>query len=314
MSLTPPSSSQSQSQDNAATFGLDIRPIGGRLGAEVHGVRLSGDLQPATVKAIHQAVLKYKALFFPKQTHLDDAGQEAFGRLFGKLIPHPTVPGVGGTEAILEVDGSRGERASSWHADFTFVAEYSRITILRGAVVPKSGGDTVFANTVAAYNELPEPLRDLADKVWALHSNDFDYVGDRTIYPQDHVRFRDVFTSTVYETEHPLVHVHPETGERSLILGHFIDKLIGFGSSDSARLLAIFNDHATRPENTVRWRWSEGDVAVWDNRATLHRAVDDYGDQPRVVRRSTVWGEAPVSVDGRRSVTRVAPKRASAAA
>jgi alpha-ketoglutarate-dependent sulfate ester dioxygenase len=122
-----------------------------------------------------------------------------------------------------------------------------------------------------------------------------------------------VFTSTVYETEHPIVRVHPETQERSLILGGFLQKLVGYSQADSARLIGILQSHVSRLENTVRWRWTEGDVAIWDNRATQHYAIDDYGNQPRVVRRVTIAGDVPVSVDGRRSVTRRRPKTAAQA-
>ena len=287
------------------TFGLQIHPIGGRIGAEIQGVRLSGDLQPATLQAIRQALLRYKVIFFRNQTHLDEAEQEAFGRLFGDLVPHPTVPSLKGTENVLDIDGSRGERASSWHTDVTFVADYPKISILRGVVVPEAGGDTLWANTAAAYAHLPEALREFAEKLWVLHSNVYDYVGNRQIVSAEaQKRYNEVFTSTKYETEHPLVHVHPETGERALILGHFAQKVVGYGSTDSAHLLALFQEHIIRPENTVRWRWSAGDVAIWDNRATQHRAIDDYGDAPRVVRRVTIAGEPPLSVDGRQSVTR----------
>jgi taurine dioxygenase len=298
-----------------AELGLDIRPVAGRIGAEVHDLKLSGNLQPATVRAITQALLRHKVLFFRNQQQLTDQEQESFGKLLGKLVPHPTVPSAAGSSAILELDGSRGERASSWHTDVTFVDAFPKISILRGAVVPDSGGDTIWANTVAAYEELPEPLRDLADRLWAVHSNVYDYVGDKVSVKQEGVhRYNEIFTRTVYQTEHPLVHVHPESGERSLILGHFLQKILGVTSSDSARLFAIFQDHATRIENTVRWRWQAGDVAMWDNRATQHRAVDDYGDQARVVRRVTLEGDVPVSVDGRRSVTRhKAPPVAAAA-
>ena len=306
----------SHGPDAVPPIGLDIRPIGGNIGAEVRGVRLSGDLLPATVKALHQAILKHRVIFVRDQHHLDDATQEAFGRLWGPLVGHPTVPSLEGTSAILDVDGARGERASSWHADITFVDAYPSVTILRPHALPERGGDTLWGNTVAAYEELPKPLRDLADQTWALHSNNYDYVGDRgSIHSAGLQRYETVFTSTVYETEHPLVAVHAETGERTLIVGHFIRKLLGYGTSDSQRLLAIFNDHATRPENTVRWHWSLGDVAIWDNRTTIHRAVDDFGDLPRIVRRTTIAGEAPVSVDGRRSTpTRVVGHKPGVAA
>ncbi|MEL6062442.1 MULTISPECIES: TauD/TfdA dioxygenase family protein [unclassified Methylobacterium] len=297
---------------HAASDTLDLRRVAGRIGAEIRGVALSGDLDAGTVAAIRAALVTHKVLFFRDQ-NLDEAGQEAFGRRLGELVPHPTVPSLPGTAGVLDLDGSRGERASSWHTDVTFVPAYPAISILRAVTLPAYGGDTLWANTAAAYAELPEPLRDLADKLWALHSNVYDYVGGRVSVPEGgRRRYDEVFTRTVYETEHPLVHVHPESGERSLIVGHFIQRILGLTTSDSQHLLAIFHDHATRPENTVRWTWRAGDVAIWDNRATVHRAVDDYDDQPRVVRRVTIQGVAPVSVDGQRSRARETEARKAA--
>jgi taurine dioxygenase len=280
--------------------------VTGRIGAEISGVRLSGQLAPETVAAIRDALLRYKVIFFRDQGHLDDAQQEAFARSFGDLVAHPTIPPLAGTNVILELDASHGGgRANYWHTDVTFVAAYPQASILRAVVVPSNGGDTLWANTVSAYHELPAGLRDLADRLWGVHTNDYDYAATR---PQageaDRRHHREVFTSTVYETQHPLVRVHPETGERSLVLGGFLQKLVGYSQADSAHLIAILQTHVTRPENTVRWRWSTGDVAMWDNRATQHYAVDDYGTQPRIVRRVTVAGDTPVSVDGRRSATR----------
>ena len=298
------------------TSAIKVKPIGGRIGAEIEGVKLSGDLSPVVVAAINAALLKHKVIVLRAQTHLDDAEQEAFGRLLGDLVPHPTVPSVAGTEAVLELDGAHGIRASSWHTDITFRDAYPKISILRSVVAPERGGDTVWANTAAAYAELPEALRDFADKVWALHTNKFDYAASaipKNVSPEALKHYREVFTSTVFETEHPLVHVHPETGERSLVIGHFVKELVGFSAADSRLLLHIFHEHATRPENTFRWHWSQGDVVIWDNRATLHRAVDDYDDLPRIVHRITLAGIPNVSIDGRRSVTRIIPKEQLAA-
>jgi alpha-ketoglutarate-dependent sulfate ester dioxygenase len=280
--------------------------VAGRIGAEVSGLRLSGDLDQATVDAIRQTLYRYKVLFFRGQQHLDEPGQEAFGTLFGDLVPHPTIPSVKGTENVLDVDGADA-RASSWHTDVTFVDAYPQISILRGLVVPEYGGDTVWANTAAAYRSLTPHLRELADKLWALHSNASTsaYVGFRPSGKPDALKhYHQVFTSTVYETQHPLVRVHPGTGERTLVLGHFVQKILGLSAADSAHLFALFQGHITRLENTVRWRWAVGDVAMWDNRATQHTAVDDYGDQPRTLRRVTVAGDAPISVDGKHSVLR----------
>ncbi|XXX81213.1 TauD/TfdA family dioxygenase [Sorangium sp. So ce134] len=293
----------------------EIVPVAGRIGAEVRGVRLSADLDAATVSEIRKAWLRYKVIFFRNQHHLDDAAQEKLTAIFdGAPVAHPTVPVVQGTGYIHELDSRYGGRANSWHTDVTFVDAYPKASILRALVIPAYGGDTVWANTVAAYQDLPPALRELADKLWAVHSNEYDYQARK---PQasadDERRYIEVFTSTVYETEHPVVRVHPETGERSLVLGHFVKKLLGVSSYDSAHLFQVLQDHVTRLENTVRWRWAAGDVAIWDNRATQHYAINDYGDQLRVVRRVTVDGDVPVSIDGKRSVTRKKAPRASGA-
>jgi taurine dioxygenase len=109
-----------------------------------------------------------------------------------------------------------------------------------------------------------------------------------------------------------VVRVHPETGEKTLVLGHFLKQFVGHSTADSQRLFAILQEHVTRLENTVRWRWSPGDVVIWDNRATQHYAINDYGDAHRVVRRVTLAGEIPVGVDGRESVTlKAAPANAA---
>lgn len=283
---------------------LDIHPVAGRIGAEVRNIRLSAELDPATFGAVRAALLRYKVLFFRGQQHLDDAGQEAFGKLWGDLVAHPTVPVREGSGYLLELDSEHGGRANSWHTDVTFDVAYPQASILRGVVIPAAGGDTVWANTAQAYLDLPAPLRALAEQLWALHTNEYDYAARFNTTEAGLKRYREIFTSTVYETEHPVVRVHPETGERTLVLGHFVKKLLGYPTSDSDHLLRLLESYVTRLENTVRWRWSAGDVVIWDNRATQHYAINDYGDQHRVVRRVTVAGDVPVSVDGRHSVSR----------
>ena len=280
---------------------LDIHPLAGRIGARIQGVRLSGQLAPETFAAIHQALLQYKVLFFRGQQHLDDAKHQLFAGRWGTIVPHPTVPSRNGTE-ILELDSNHGGRANSWHTDVTFEAAYPKISVLRALTIPRQGGDTVWANTAEAYSGLPVELKALADTLWAVHGNDYDYAANRVELDAHGAKhYREVFTSRLLEAQHPLVHVHPETGERSLVAGHFLKRFVGYNTHDSQRLFEIFQQHITRLENTVRWQWAEGDVAIWDNRATQHYAINDYGDQHRVVRRVTVHGELPVSVQGRRS-------------
>ena len=304
----------------ATSNALDIQPVTGRIGAEIRGVCLSGQLEPATVEAIRAALLRHKVIFFRGQAHLQDSDQEAFARLLGEPVSHPTVPVVEGTDYLLELDSHRGGRANSWHTDVTFVDAYPQASILRGVTIPEVGGDTVWANTATAYDDLPPPLKALAEQLWAVHSNEYDYasygnVGERGRDAEALKRYREVFVSTRYETEHPVVRVHPETGEKPLILGHFVKNFVGLTPSASAHVLELLQAYVTRLENIVRWRWQAGDVAIWDNRATQHYAVNDYGDAHRVVRRVTLKGDVPVSVDGRRSFTRsVEPNPAAKAA
>ena len=156
---------------------------------------------------------------------------------------------------------------------------------------------------MTAYQDLPEPLKALADGLRAVHSNDYDYaaVNPARELTGDLKKYREQFVSTVYKTEHPVVRVHPETGERGLFLGHFAQHFSGLSSRDFQQLFDLFQQRVTRPENTVRWSWREGDVAIWDNRATQHYAVADYGDRARRLHRITVAGDVPEGVDGRPS-------------
>jgi alpha-ketoglutarate-dependent taurine dioxygenase len=181
--------------------------------------------------------------------------------------------------------------------------------------VPQRGGDTVWANTAAAYESLPAKLREIANNLRAVHSNAYDYSVPVKANNESPRKYFEVFTSTVYETEHPVVRVHPVTGERTLLLGAFVQKFVGLPQSDSAQLFSLLQGYITRLENTVRWRWTAGDVAIWDNRATQHIAVNDWGDQPRILRRVTVAGDVPIGIDGGGSfIRKKEPSRASATA
>lgn len=276
-----------------------------RIGAEIRNIKLSGDLPNRTIAAINSLLLEHKVIFFRDQGHLDDAEQERFALRFGKLVP-PALGAAEGTISILEIDSARGGvRADNWHIDVSCMDAYPKILVLRGVVIPPVGGDTVWSNTAAAYLDLPAPLQRLADDLWAVHSNAFDFAVTVRPSEADMKRYDEGLTRARFETEHPVVRVHPETGERTLVLGSYVKRFVDIPKYDGQRLLDLFESHITAPENTVRWNWKQGDVAIWDNRATMHYAAKDYGDQRRVARRAAVDGEVPVSVDGRCSVARV---------
>jgi alpha-ketoglutarate-dependent taurine dioxygenase len=267
------------------------------IGARIDGIRLDGDLDNDTVEWLRTRLATHKVLIIPGQRHLTDESQFAFARLLGTpTLAHPTVVSHGRDNLILE------GAANAWHTDVSFVDRIPKISILRGVQLPSYGGATEWANTVAAYRRLPEPLRDLADKLWAVHTNDYDYAAakNRDAVDSSGLSYAE-FTKVRFETEHPLVHVHPETGERSLLLGQFLSHISGLRPEESTDLVRIFQNRILKPDNTFRWHWSEGDVAIWDNLATQHYGVADFGDQERKNHRVTLAGTVPVSVEGERS-------------
>jgi alpha-ketoglutarate-dependent taurine dioxygenase len=285
---------------------IEVRKVGGNIGAEIRGARVSGELDPEVVAEIRRALLRNRVVFLRDQHHADDEIQRAFAARLGTLTkPHPTVAGDGA--AILPIDSDRS-KANSWHTDVTFVDRIPSVSILRAITLPPYGGSTVWANTVRAYERLPSPLQALVDRLWAVHSNLYDYARpektENDALDPKFQAYRDEFEQLEFETEHPVVRIHPETEERTLILGHFVRRFVGLSSQDSHDLFTLLQRHVTHLENTVRWSWQPGDIAIWDNRSTQHYAVDDYDDHPRRLHRITLAGDVPVSIDGIASTVR----------
>jgi alpha-ketoglutarate-dependent sulfate ester dioxygenase len=282
---------------------VSVTRLAGEIGAEIGGVDAAGPLPDDVVEQVRQALLDHKVIFLRDQD-LDYAAQVAFARRFGELtLGHPTIASPPGQPLIEEIDSARGVRANQWHTDVTFVDRPPAITMLRAVVIPEVGGDTLWANTAAAYASLPAELRDLADRLRVVHTNAYDYAAGMQVNGDAVVEaHRRQFVSTVFKTEHPAVRVHPETAERSLLLGGFADRITGFSPQASRDLIRVLQQHVVTPEHTVRWRWRAGDLAIWDNRATQHYAIYDYAPAHRRGERVTVAGPVPVGVDGRPSV------------
>lgn len=277
---------------------MQVVKLGANIGARIDGVNLAGDLDPSTATNINAALLEHKVIFFRDQHDLTDDGQLAFARLLGTpTAAHPTVTSRG--NRLLPID-SRYDKADAWHTDVTFVDRIPKASLLRAITLPSYGGTTTWASTEAAYDQLPAPLRALAENLWAVHTNLYDYASPREFTSAER-QYRDEFVSDYYETEHPVVRIHPETGRRVLLLGQFVKRFVGLGSAESTALFNLLQSRITRLENTIRWTWAPGDVAIWDNRATQHYAVSDYDDQFRMLNRVTLAGDIPVGVDGRRS-------------
>ncbi|MGX6511569.1 TauD/TfdA dioxygenase family protein [Rhodococcus sp. SJ-2] len=280
--------------------GIVVTKLGEHIGARIDGVKLSGALSPETVEAIRYALAANKTIVFQEQQHLDDESQWAFAGLLGtQTQSHPTVHSKG--TRLLPIEGA----ANSWHTDVSFVDRIPKASILRAVTIPPYGGATTWASTTAAYEQLPDALRSLVDNLWALHTNLYDYAekfdaGSSTLVDERN-QYQEEFRRNTYETIHPVVRVHPQTGERSLLLGHFVKEFVGLKSSETAALLQLLQARVTKLENTFRWAWSPGDVAIWDNRATQHYGIADFGGHTRRLHRITLAGDLPVGVDGTES-------------
>jgi taurine dioxygenase len=274
--------------------GVRVIRLAGNIGAEIAGVDAGVALGDDVIATVRRALLEHKVVFLRDQ-NLSYESQVRFAERFGELtLGHPIYAPPEDQPFLRAIDSAHGTRANHWHTDLTFVDRPPAIAMLHAVVIPPLGGDTMWANTVTAYAAMPAELRELTDRLRIVHSNDCDYTDATVAQREDYI-------STVFETAHPAVRVHPETGERSLLVGGFARNVVGYGPAAARELIRILQEYATVPEHTVRWHWRVGDLAIWDNRATQHYAIYDYGIAHRRCERVTVAGDVPVGVDGRAS-------------
>ncbi len=294
---------------NTSELGLDVRPMAGVIGAEVLGVDLTGPLNRAVVAEIRAALLQWKVVFFRDQ-HIDQDQHLALARAFGEPTPaHPTLPAVfpdhpeillldnqhGATSAKGEDAGDGPRIESRWHTDVTFLPAPPMASILRGVVVPPYGGDTQWTNLAVAYERLSPEVQRFVDGLHAVHQNALPL--DRGEMPSGLAK---TFMSTPIRAVHPVVRVHPETGERVIFVNpNFTSHIVELSRREGNHVLAMLYEHMTRAEFTVRFRWEPGSIAFWDNRATSHLVPTDVPrGMHRSMQRITLAGEPTVGVDG----------------
>ena len=283
---------------------IEVKPIAGMLGAEIAGVDLR-DLDDETFAEIHAAWLQHLVVFFRDQK-LSPPEQITFAKRFGDIHYHPFIQGMPEHPEILEIIKEEGDTRAfgeTWHTDQMFNPKPAKATILYAKETPDSGGDTMFTNMYAAYETLSEPMKaTIKDiKTWC--------VGDRKKLSRDDgkgsvekgryvgnakmaAKVRDPGDLQT-ETAHPLVRTHPETGRKALYLGNHAQTLHGFKHAEAAPILDYLKAHSLHPEFTCRFRWAVGSMAIWDNRCTQHRALNDYPGKRRRMHRITICGDAP---------------------
>jgi taurine dioxygenase len=255
-----------------------VTPLPQALGAVVEGLDLDGGLDDATVGRLRQAWFENQVLLFPG-LKLSEAHHIALGSVFGSLAATSTADDDqrghetrGPNGEVLVLDGSRpADRANAWHTDVTFTAHPPVGSLLSMQACPAKGGDTLWSSQYAAYEALSPAIRDLVDGLDAVHG-------------------RHGLTGL---TTHPMVTTHPETGRRALFVNRgWTTQVVGLSAIESRGLLDMLFAHTERPEFQVRWTWKPGDAALWDNRCTMHYAVNDYGDATRVLHRVTIHDPA----------------------
>jgi taurine dioxygenase len=274
----------------------------GTFGAELSGGTLSDD---ADVAALADLLAEHLVLVMRGQ-QLDHAGQVALARALGEPTPaHPVVPGHPDHPEILELDGAQGGRNARWHTDVTFVPEPPTASVLVADLTPPSGGDTLWADMRTAYTMLSPAIAALIDDLEAVHRiSPLAYWGepfDTALSREDAAELFER-SRNVPPVVHPVVRVHPETGRPALFVNPgFTSHVVGMSRIESEHLLQMLYAHATQPEFVLRHRWQTGDVVIWDNRATMHYAADDYGTAERRMRRVTIRGGRPFSRSGAES-------------
>jgi alpha-ketoglutarate-dependent taurine dioxygenase len=269
---------------------LDVRPISPLIGAEIHGVDLAVPLGDAVVARVRAALNEHHVIFFRDQ-QLTPAQQAEFAGQFGEVTEaHPVLPAIDDDARVLAIDGAV-DRASWWHTDVTFVDTPPLGSILYMVDAPEVGGDTMWASLQDAYDRLAEPVRTMCDTLIAIHHDPW-YAAE--VQSRGGYNWNGEWRERLLPALHPVVRTHPETGRRGLFVNpQFTQMLLGLSKNESNAILEMLYRHCQQPEVTCRFHWRPGSVAFWDNRATMHYALDDYGQARRFAHRVTLRGDRP---------------------
>ena len=276
-----------------------VTPLTGTFGAELSGGRLADGIDG---QWLAEQLTTHLVIVLPGQypTH---AVQVELARALGEPTPaHPVVPGHPDHPEILVIDGALGGKNARWHTDVTFMPTPPAASVLVSDVVPTHGGDTMWADTRAAYERLAPALKVAVEQLEAVHRiSPLAYWGEPfdTGLARDDAQQLFDDAGNVPPVIHPVVRVHPVTGRKNLFINPgFTTHIVGMSRIESDGLLRLLYEHMTRPEFLVRHHWRAGDVVIWDNRSTMHYAVDDYGSVERRMRRVTIRGGRAVGPSG----------------
>lgn len=272
---------------------LEFTPVAAALGAEVGGIDLREPLSDAAFAELRDGLVRYQVLFLRNQP-IEPAHQQALAERFGPLQTHPAYATVEGFPAItiLESTPEKPTLIEKWHTDMTFREHPPLGTMLRSRIIPERGGDTLFASMTAAYDALSAPMRSLLDGLSAVHSFEHGF-RESLAEPGGRERLADALAANP-PVVHPVVRTHPESGRKLLFVNElFTTRIRELSPGESDSLLAFLFRHVQQPEFCCRFRWTEDAVALWDNRSTQHKPVNDYFPAHRRMERITIDGDRP---------------------
>lgn len=281
-------------QSRMAQPSLDIRPIAGSIGAEIHGIDASRELDAETISTLRKALLDHLVIFLPAQS-LTPEQQLRFARRFGEPMIYPFVKGLDGlpeVTPILKKEEDRNNFGGIWHSDTVYQNEPPMGTMLYALELPPFGGDTLFANQYLAYDSLSDGMKALLAPLKAINISGKGRVQKTRTDMMKHASAG--LKGDELESCHPVIRTHPETGRKALYVNvaHTV-RFDGMTEEESAPILEFLFEHQIQPEFTCRFRWSEGAVAFWDNRAAMHYPINDYHGYRRLMHRITLTGDRP---------------------
>ena len=272
--------------------GIKIQKYSPNLGAIITGVDLSKEINEDQFKDIHKAFLDNQVLFFQNQNEIAPEIHLKLGKLFGELHVHPAAPSMPGYPEIFEIHAHKNSKVANgefWHSDVSCDIEPPLGTMLQLHILPETGGDTMFSDMYSAYNELSNKYKSLLDGLVAIHESEHLYSGRY----EDRGVNRDNIKTPV--ANHPLIRTHPITGKKAIYVNRtFTTGIEGMNKNESSSILEFLFEHCEHVNFQIRYRWNKNDMAFWDNRCTMHRAIWDYWPNERKGRRVTIKGDKPV--------------------
>ena len=272
--------------------GIKIQKYSPKLGAIITGVDLSKEINEDQFKDIHKAFLDNQVLFFQNQNEILPEIHLKLGKLFGELHVHPAAPSMPGYPEIFEIHAHKNSKVANgefWHSDVSCDIEPPLGTMLQLHILPETGGDTMFSDMYSAYNELSDKYKSLLNGLVAIHESEHLYSGRY----EDRGVNRDNIKTPV--ANHPLIRTHPITGKKAIYVNRtFTTGIEGMNKNESSSILEFLFEHCEHVNFQIRYRWNKNDMAFWDNRCTMHRAIWDYWPNERKGRRVTIKGDKPI--------------------